>query len=105
MRYINRRESPRMEVKLRCRLFSSMTWPRATSGETENISRNGLLLSCDPTAAAVAIKMGDLATVEIELPANHGFAPKCIHCQGTVVRVFLTPEGHQKLALSINYMQ
>ena len=30
-------------------------------------------------------RSGQIITVEIELPANHGFGQKCIHCQGTVI--------------------
>ena len=36
--------------------------------------------------------IGQIVTVEIELPANHGFGQKCIHCQGTVTRVVRNAE-------------
>jgi len=47
--------------------------------------------------------VGQILTVEIELPANHGFGQKCIHCQGTVIRV--SADGDcPKVALQVNYM-
>jgi hypothetical protein len=72
---------------------------------TENISRSGVLIawSCeDNTLPLPAI--GQIITVEIELPANHGFGQKCIHCQGTVVRVVNSGEEHPHVALRVNYM-
>jgi hypothetical protein len=47
--------------------------------------------------------VGQIVTVEIELPANHGFGQKCIHCQGTVTRVTGAPES-PNVALRVNYM-
>ena len=48
--------------------------------------------------------VGQILTIEVELPANHGFGQKCIHCQGTVTRVGQTdPEG-PTVALRVNYM-
>jgi hypothetical protein len=84
MRNINRRESPRIEIKLRCHVTSPALWMRSAM-YTENISRSGLL------------------TVEVELPANHGFGQKCIHCQGTVIRILSDPEC-PRVALRVNYM-
>ena len=50
-------------------------------------------------------KVGEMVTVEIELPENPVFGRKCIHCQATVVRV----GGHDgepvQLAFSINQMK
>jgi hypothetical protein len=48
--------------------------------------------------------MGQIITVEIELPANHGFGQKCIHCQGTVVRVSNAGQDSPQVALRVNYM-
>jgi len=47
--------------------------------------------------------VGQIITVEIELPANHGFGQKCIHCQGTVTRLTMTEE-FPRVALRVNYM-
>jgi len=101
MKNINRRESPRIEIQLRCHVTSPALWAE-TAMTTENISRSGVLVAWNregPTLPGV----GQIVTVEIELPANHGFGQKCIHCQGTVTRVTGTP-GSQKVALRVNYM-
>src|SRR5262252_2119567 len=94
MKNINRRESPRIDIKLRCHVTSPALWAQS-SMHTENISRSGVLIAwrgVDPALPMPA--MGQIITVEIELPANHGFGQKCIHCQGTVVRVTgTTPSG------------
>jgi hypothetical protein len=71
---------------------------------TANISRSGILVAwpgAGTTSPMPAI--GQIVTVEIELPANHGFGRKCIHCQGTVARI--TPgEEFPTVALHVNYM-
>ena len=55
---------------------------------TENISRSGILLAWRGEGEALPPPaVGQIVTVEVELPANHGFGQKCIHCQGTVMRV------------------
>jgi hypothetical protein len=108
MKNINRRESTRIDIKLRCHVTSPAVWMR-TQMHTENISRHGILVAWgDPGTAASAPSplpaAGQILTVEIELPANHGFTPKCIHCQGTVTRVDFGEDRLPLVALEINYM-
>jgi hypothetical protein len=72
---------------------------------TENISRNGILISWrgdDP--ALPSPNVGQIFTIEVELPANHGFGQKCIHCQGTVARVCDPGSPAPRIALRLNYM-
>jgi PilZ domain len=103
MKNINRRESPRIEIQLRCHVTSPALWVRSTM-KTENISRSGLLMCWSGEGPTVPVPgVGQIVTVEIELPANHGFGQKCIHCQGTVTRVIGPPEA-PKVALRVNYM-
>lgn len=71
---------------------------------TENISRNGMLVVWNLEAGAPP-EAGRMVTVEIELPANHGFGRKCIHCEAVVVRTVGLAEGHPKVALSVNQMK
>ena len=55
---------------------------------TENISRSGVLIAWRGEGCALPLpSTGQILTIEVELPANHGFGQKCIHCQGTVIRV------------------
>ena len=71
---------------------------------TENISRSGLLVAWRGQGSALPLpSIGQILTVEIELPANHGFGQKCIHCQGAVLRISPEPES-PRVALLVNYM-
>jgi hypothetical protein len=104
MKNINRRESPRIDIKLRCHVTSPALWMRSAM-YTENISRSGLLVVWRGDDAAPPVPaMGQIVTVEIELPANHGFGQKCIHCQGTVTRVSEASHDGPRVALRVNYM-
>jgi c-di-GMP-binding flagellar brake protein YcgR len=102
---MNRRESPRMDVKLKCHVAPVKTSPHGLSGITENISRNGVLMLCADTCRGEQPRIGEVVTVEIELPENPVFGKKCIHCQATVVRV--TGESGQpfRVAFSVNQMK
>lgn len=72
---------------------------------TENISRDGILIAWRGEGPqAVLPRVGQLMTVEVELPTHHGFGQKCIHCQGTVVRAGTAENGVISAALSLTYM-
>jgi hypothetical protein len=103
MKNINRRESPRIDIKLRCHVTSPALWLNSAM-YTENISRSGILVAWRGTETTPPMpSSGQIITVEIELPANHGFGQKCIHCQGTVARLNLNDE-FPRVALRVNYM-
>jgi len=103
MKNINRRESPRIDIKLRCHVTSPALWMNGAM-YTENISRSGVLLAWRGVDVALPVPSpGQIVTVEIELPANHGFGQKCIHCQGTVARLMQNDE-FPSVALRVNYM-
>ena len=104
MRNINRRESPRIEIKLRCHVTSPALWMRSAM-YTENISRSGLLIAWRGENAALPVPaVGQIITVEVELPANHGFGQKCIHVQGNVMRIIDSEQDCPRVALRVNYM-
>jgi hypothetical protein len=104
MRNINRRESPRIEIKLRCHVTSPALWLRSAMS-TENISRSGLLVAWRSDGAVQPLPaIGQIVTVEVELPANHGFGQKCIHCQGSVARISVADPDNPRVALQVNYM-
>jgi hypothetical protein len=104
MKNINRRESSRIEIKLRCHVSSPALWMKSAM-YTENISRSGVLIAWRGVDAKLPVpSMGQIVTVEIELPANHGFGQKCIHCQGTVMRIADSAENLPLIALRVNYM-
>jgi len=102
---MNRRESPRMDVKLKCHVAPKRTWPQGLSGVTENISRNGVLMLCGDSGAGEQPRVGEVVTVEIELPENPVFGRKCIHCQATVVRVSREDGQPFQVAFSVNQMK
>ncbi len=93
-----------MEIKLRCHVTSPAIWGQGTI-YTENISRSGMLMAWRNGDKPLALPaVGQILTIEVELPAHHGFGPKCIHCQGTVLRVTEAGEGEARIALRVNYM-
>jgi c-di-GMP-binding flagellar brake protein YcgR len=104
MKNINRRESSRIDIKLRCHISSPALWMQ-TAMYTENLSRSGVLIAWRAVDGELPIpSTGQILTVEIELPDNHGFGQKCIHCQGTVMRITNSAESFPLIALRVNYM-
>jgi len=91
-----------MEIKLRCHVTSPALWAQSAVF-TENMSRSGVLIGWRGEAA-VRPAIGQILTVEIELPAQHGFGPKCMHCQGSVIRVEAPEQQGMHVALRVNYM-
>lgn len=72
---------------------------------TENISRSGLLIAWRGEDTLIPVPgLGQILTIEVELPANHGFGQKCIHCQGTVTRVSQDSADYPRVAMRVNYM-
>jgi hypothetical protein len=73
--------------------------------QTENISRGGVLISWRGESAAAPLPaIGQMLTVEIELPASHDFGRKCIHCEGLVARITGADGEWPCVALRVNYM-
>ena len=94
-----------MDVKLKCHVAPMKTWPQGLSGVTENISRNGVLMLCAQGSSGEQPRVGEVVTVEIELPENPVFGRKCIHCQATVVRVSGEEGRAFRVAFSVNQMK
>jgi len=70
---------------------------------TENISRSGLLIAWRGADADLPLPtVGQIVTIDVELPADHVFGQKCIHCQGTVTRV--SHADCPQVAMRVNYM-
>lgn len=94
-----------MDVKLKCHVAPMKTWPQGLSGVTENISRNGVLMMCAEACSGQPPRVGEVVTVEIELPENPVFGRKCIHCQATVVRISGDDGQPFRVAFSVNQMK
>ena len=104
MKQINKRESPRLEIQLPCHVISPRIWAHCAMS-TENISRSGILIAWHGRDVAHPLpSVGQLLTIDIELPEHHTFGQKCIHCQGTVLRIWLPENQYPRVALRINYI-
>ena len=72
---------------------------------TENISRSGLLIAWRGDGTDLPLpSVGQIVTIDVELPADHAFGQKCIHCQGTVTRVSQAQPDCPLVAMRVNYM-
>lgn len=98
------RGDPRFAITTRCRLMGTITGE--CHGVTENVSRRGLLVQVTDTGPmAVLPGIGELLTVDIELPANVMYGQKLLRCRGTVVRVSNAAKALPRIALSIDQME
>ncbi|MBZ5596145.1 MAG: PilZ domain-containing protein [Acidobacteriia bacterium] len=94
-----------MDVQLKCHVAPMKSWPQGLRGVTQNISRNGVLMFCSDGGAAGQLRVGEVVTVEIELPENPVFGRKCIHCQATVVRISDDKGQPFQIAFSVSQMK
>ena len=92
-----------MDVKLKCHVAPVKTSPHGLSGITENISRNGVLMLCADTCGAEQPRIGEVVTVEIELPENPVFGCELAMACDLIV----TGESGQpfRVAFSVNQMK
>ena len=103
---MDRRADPLVEVRLACHVESARTRSRLCVGLTENMSRSGILVAWNADGMAAELpKPGDLLSVDIELPANHSFGRRCMHCQAVVARVSAGAKGEPLVAMQVNQMQ
>ncbi len=101
---MDRRADPRVEVRLRCHVEVPANKSYRFVGVTENMSRSGILMAWNGDGGSGdAPKPGDLLSVDIELPANHSFGRRCMHCQTVVARV--TPEGRDRVMVAMQVTQ
>jgi hypothetical protein len=103
---MDRREDCRVDVRLPCYVAFPEGDHRRFVGLTENMSRNGMLVSWKPQVDDPGLPSpGDLLTAEIELPASQAFGRRCMYCQVTAVRVSAPRAGTASVAFRINHMQ
>lgn len=103
---MDRRADPRVELKLPCHIVFPRTKSRLFVGTTENMSRSGILIIWSTDRVITMLpKPGDLLTVDVELPANHSFGRRCMHCQAVVARVSTGETGGPRVAFQVNQMQ
>ncbi len=103
---MDRRADPRVEIRLPCHLVLPGSAVRLRVGLTENMSRSGMLVAWNPEGDSPHIpKPGDLVKLDIELPANHAFGRRYLHCQAVVTRVSPNGSDGQEVALQVAQMQ
>lgn len=101
---MEQRTYPRFDVNAVCYLCGP--GPTPSQGVTENISRNGLLLRLESRHGPIALpRIGDIVTVDVELPANHNFGQKYLRCRGAVVRIASARRSPARIALSVSQME
>ena len=97
---MDRRADPRVEVRLPCHLEAPTNKSRLFIGLTTNMSRRGILIAWTANGVMGAVpKPGDALCVDIELPANHSFGRRCMHCQTVVSRVSGGEQGEPLVAM------
>ena len=99
---MDRRNNPRLELHLLAHFYVQSAGDRLFGGMTVNISRSGVLI--ESFEQDCPVKSGDLAYVEIPLPAVQTLQQRCMVCSGTVVRVECN-QTRRRIAVSIDTMQ
>lgn len=102
--WIERRANKRLQVALWCNVAMAGGPPLGRM-LTENVSRYGIGLRWRRDASDGLPQVGDLLTVEIELPPYAGLQPKCISCETRVVRVDGADDEVPLIALSVDRMR
>lgn len=102
---MERRQDPRLEVRLRCHIAGLYGKKRQFIGLTRNVSRGGMLVDWEAGGGLSFPKPGDLVELEIELPANHVFGRKCLYCQATALRVASGSDGCARVAFQVHQMK
>ena len=96
---MERRERDRVNVKLQCRV----DWPgqplARQGGETENISRTGMLIRWRPTRTSTPA-VGDSVLIRLQLPLNPAVGRRWRIFCGCVVRVSHADNESLRIAVS-----
>jgi hypothetical protein len=98
-----RRVSRRYKVDARCELTGAVSG--RFSGRTGDISRTGLLVLLSPGPLVWLPLVGERVQVDVELPANGVYGPKCLRCWGDVVRAALDRGSAPKVGVGLDQME
>ena len=97
---LERRSGYRFPLPLSCRLYPVSSEKSEFAGTVINISRSGILIALDSPVASGALGAGEAVRVVVDLPRNPLFAPRCLDCLATVVRVGV-PMTQTQVAVAI----
>ncbi len=103
---MDRRRNTRLDINLPCRLNSPRLGSGSWRGVTEKISRGDVVVTLSAAVENAGLpEAGDPVLLEIDLPANHAFGPKCMQCQTTVIRVTQDEAGRSSVVMRIHKMR
>jgi len=74
------------------------------AGTIINISRSGILVGLDSAQISRVLRFDAVVRVEVDLPRNPSFPPRCMECAATVVRV-VAGEAETQVAFEIGRMR
>lgn len=104
---MERRETQRVEVALKCYLLTSPTTPGQELGRTENVSRSGVLVRLPADSSCVSmLTRGDHVELDLELPSRlPRHPPRSLHCLATVAWSRPAGGGEMHVALAVQQMK
>src|ERR1700686_3721313 len=100
---MDRRTKARLDLQLLCRIGSDRLLSTPLEGLTENVSRDGMLIRWAEPFPLPEIGCG--LTVDVQLPANSGAAPRLMRCGATVVRIVREKTGDPSVGLRIDHVR
>jgi hypothetical protein len=103
---MERRQSDRINLTLRCHVKIGENNHEISLGQTENISRTGLMMRLANTGPsfAPAIDLGQYLEAYVELPRSQAQPPRSLCCKSTVVWLRTDESGDLLLGLSVLQM-
>lgn len=99
---MNKRSHDRVAVGLTCHVSIAKRHRRRLTGETKDISRTGVAINLHGRQSLAEIpKVGDVLTLDVELPPSALFGKKCLSCKARIVRKALVADGSALIAFRI----
>lgn len=101
---MERRKRQRVAVELRCYSTTPKIPKTKLAATVKDLSRSGVRFRLDrETSAWEPFQIGDATSVEVALPAEHGFGDRCIFGRGKVVRVDQNGSGCMEVAVHFEH--
>lgn len=96
------RQGRRFSLRLPCCCMSPSSRFARLAGTTCDMSRSGVLARFNkPGAAEFLPQVGEVAFLEIDLPASPNISPRFLHCIAIVVRVLEVETDHLSVAFHL----
>jgi hypothetical protein len=102
----DRRRRRRFEMRLGCRVSSPEMRFDALIGITHDVGRSGaLVMFRGQPASAGRVEVGERARLMLELPRHTNFAPRCLECKATAVRIDSVGKDRFSVSFKIQRMR